>query len=87
MARKICSLVAVALAGGFVLTLLRLRTANDEIERLRAQLRLRGDGGAVADVRSGHEASAQTPGESVTGIQPASDLSSEWEQAVPPMDS
>jgi hypothetical protein len=91
MWRRACPLLASVLAAGLVLTRWRLNEAHAELERLRAEASAAG-----TSPKEAVSAEAQTTGggvEATGGTKTAeagtvsSDLSSEWEQAVPPMDS
>lgn len=92
MWRKACPLLVIVLAAGLLLTRWRLNEAQAELERLRAE---RGKP-AGESAREAVSAEAQATGGAAEAIGDAktaqaatvsSDLSSEWEEAVPPMDS
>jgi hypothetical protein len=88
MWNRACALLTAVLAVGLVATRRRLRDAQAELERMRAE---------AADARTpaaGPELAAGSVGsQGAESGQPAevdagaSDMASEWEQAVPPMDS
>ncbi len=76
---------------GLVLTRRRLGEAEAELDRVRAQASAAG-GGASEAASAEPQATrvgvtAETGEESAEDATGASDISSEWEQAVPPMDS
>jgi hypothetical protein len=91
MWRRACPLLIGALSAALVLTRRRLSEAEAELERVRAAASAAGKGAAEpVDIEAGTAGSAVSAAagrgasEAATG---ASDISSEWEQAVPPMDS
>ena len=91
MWRRACPLLVIITAAGLVLTRRRLNEAQAEIERARVKASA-GDGSPKEAVFAEAQATggrAQATGEATTAEAPtvSSDLSSEWEQAVPPMDS
>ncbi len=73
---RACPLLIGVLAGALILTRRHLSRMHAELDRARAEA-------ASAHMR----ATAAPNGQPTTGITTGSDLSSEWEQAVPPMDS
>jgi hypothetical protein len=90
MYRRACPVLLVALAIGLVITRHRLSDAQAELRLLRLTLRtherarseaVMAPGAAVPTSRVQPVAPAEGP-----AVPPASDFS-EWEQAVPPMDS
>ena len=92
MWRRACPLLAVAFAAGLVITRRRLSEAQAELDHLRAVARSPAAGAAAEPVAAKPETTGD--GAAATGAAQASevaagaaDLSSEWEQAVPPMDS
>jgi hypothetical protein len=91
MWRRACPLLVIVMAAGLVLTKWRLNQAQAELERLRAEASAAGTSpkeavSAEAPVTS---AAAEATGDPNTAeaATVSSGLSSEWEQAVPPMDS
>jgi hypothetical protein len=89
--RRACPLLIGALGVGLVLTRRRLSEAEAEFERVRAAASAAGKGAAEpVDIEAGTAGSAVAAaanGKASGAAVVASDLSSEWEQAVPPMDS
>lgn len=87
---RACPLLIGVLVVGLVLTRRRLGEAEAELDRVRAQASAASKGAtAVASAQpqaTGGGATA-TAGETDEGATGASGISSEWEQAVPPMDS
>jgi hypothetical protein len=87
---RACALLIGVLGVGLVLTRRRLDEAEAELDRVRAQASAASKGAtAVASVepQATGGGAAATGGEPAEGATGASDISSEWEQAVPPMDS
>ena len=91
MWRRACPLLTVALAAGLVITRRRLSEAQAELDHLRAVARTP-TASATEPVAAKPETTGDGP--AATGAVQASEvtagaseLSSEWEQAVPPMDS
>jgi hypothetical protein len=91
MLHRACPLLTIVLAAGLVLTRRRLNEAEAELERIRA-----GGSAPTASVAqsapaqpaaTGDEGAATSGGKDGEATTAASDLSAEWEQAVPPMDS
>ncbi len=73
---RACPLLTGVLAAGLILTRRHLHRVQAELDRARAE------------AASAHMRAAAAPnGQPAAGIPTGSDLSSEWEQAVPPMDS
>ena len=91
MWRKACPFLVIVLAAGLVLTRWRLNEAQAELERLRAEASAAGKSvrEAVSAEAPATGGAAEATGDANTAEAAAvsSDLSSEWEQAVPPMDS
>ena len=91
MWRRACAPLIGALATGLVLTRRRLSEAEAELERMRAAASAAGQGGTepveIGAATTGGAAAAAAGGEAPEVVTVVSDLSSEWEQAVPPMDS
>ncbi len=91
MWRRACALLIGVLIFGLVLTRRRLRDAEAELDRLRAQTSGAGKGPTAAvsaePPATDKGAAPASGGETAEGATVASDMSSEWEQAVPPMDS
>ncbi len=91
MWRKACPWLTGALAVALILTARRLKNVETELDRIRDQVAI----GRSADPGPGSaepaaptdRASAAGPGESPDVAGQPSDMSAEWEQAVPPMDS
>jgi hypothetical protein len=91
MWRRACPLLTGVIAVGLVLTRRRLSEAKAELDRVRAEAAATRERAA----QSGPAEAPATVGETATSGGKAtaetaavgSDLSSEWEQAVPPMDS
>jgi hypothetical protein len=84
MWRGACTLLIGALAAGLVLTKRRLQEAEAELERLHPTTGATGKG-STEPVASARETAGET--EQADVVAGAADLSSEWEQAVAPMDS
>lgn len=91
MWRKACPWSTGVLAVALILVAWRLKTVETELDRMRDELASAWTAGpasgsteapAAADGRS-----AVGPTEAPVAAAEASDMSSEWEQAVPPMDS
>ena len=79
-----------SLAVGLVLTRRRLSRVQAELERARAEAGFHGGGGAEgrpAQTDTTVTQPAATSAERAPETGTTSDLSSEWEQAVPPKDS
>lgn len=89
MWRRTCPLLIGALAAGLVLTRRRLRAAEVELERLRAEsLRAPAAESPPPEPTAGSDGAAKSGGSQAAKVGgEGSDISSEWEQAVPPMDS
>ena len=91
MWRRACPLLVVVLAAGLVLTRWRLNEAQAELERLRAEASVAGRSPkeAVSAEAQATGGAAEATGDAKTAeaASVSLDLSSEWEQAVPPMDS
>jgi hypothetical protein len=92
MWRRACPLLTFAFAAGLVITRRRLSEAQAELDHLRAVARTPAAGAAAEPVAAKPETTGH--GAATTGAVQASEvatstaeLSSEWEQAVPPMDS
>ena len=92
MWRRACPLVMGVLAAGLVITRRRLSEAQAELDHLRAVARTPAPGAVAEPVAAKPETAGD--GAAKTGAVQASEvaastaeLSSEWEQAVPPMDS
>jgi hypothetical protein len=91
MWRRVCPLLVIVLAAGLVLTRWRLNEAQGELERLRAEASAAGESAresvSVEAQATGGAAEATGDAKTAEAATVSSDLSSEWEQAVPPMDS
>jgi len=90
MWRRARPLTTAVLAAGLVLMRRRLRKAQAELERLRAELKTAAT--AATEPVPGRPETAgdgavTRVGEQTEVAAAVGDLSSEWEQAVPPMDS
>ena len=91
MWQRACPLLTAGLAVGLVLATRRLSDAKAELERLRTEAATARPAGAqpaatapAASHGGAHEPQSERPAEVASD---APDISSEWEQAVPPMDS
>jgi hypothetical protein len=91
MWRRAWFLLAGVLAVGLVLTRRRLSEAQAELDRVRAEVVATQERAAqpgLAEAAATVGETAMTGGKATAETAAAgSDLSSEWEQAVPPMDS
>jgi hypothetical protein len=90
MWRKASPWLTGVLAAALILTGWRLKDAQSELQRMRDQvgtgLDLSRDPGSIAPAAAADRASDGL-GASPDTAGEASDMSAEWEQAVPPMDS
>ncbi len=89
MWHRTCPLLIGVLSAGLVLTRRRLRDAEVELERLRAEpVRAPSAESRLSEPTAGSDGAVRSDGRQAAKVGPdGSDLSSEWEQAVPPMDS
>ena len=91
MWRKACPWLTGVLAVALILATGRLKSVQAELERMRDQVAtgqtVSPEPGPTEPGAPADQASAAGPGESPDVAREASDMSSEWEQAVPPMDS
>lgn len=90
MRRKACPWLTGVLVVALITTAWRLRDANTELDQIERLVAV-GQAGRAAPVPIEPEAADRTvpaaPGQSSDVDGEPSDMSSEWEQAVPPMDS
>jgi hypothetical protein len=84
MWRAACTLLIGALAVGLIRTARRLGEAQAELERLRAAASATATGAAQPGATARERDGESEPAEVGAG---GTDLATEWEQAVPPMDS
>ena len=91
MWRKASSWLTGVLAVALILAAWRLKAVEAELERLEDQIatgRTHGsEPGSTEPAAVADGASAAWPEQAADGAGEAADISSEWEQAVPPMDS
>jgi|GEM_PF-2367815 len=91
MWRSACPLLTGIIAIGLVLTKRRLNEAKAELDRVRAQAAATGgraDQAGAGEVAGPVGQNAMSADREMAGTAAdGPDLSSEWEQAVPPMDS
>jgi hypothetical protein len=86
MCRRSCPVLLVALAVGLVLTRRRLSSAQDELRLLRVAARAQDRRISEVERTSDAAVAMSRAPAAVSAESPAEDFS-EWEQAVPPMDS
>jgi hypothetical protein len=91
MWRKACPWSTGVLAVAVILVAWRLKTVETELDRVRDELagaQTAGPApGSTEAPAAADGASAAGPREAPVVVGEASDMSTEWEQAVPPMDS
>jgi hypothetical protein len=91
MWRKACPPLTGVLAVALILVAWRLKTVETELDRVRDELAGTWTAGpargSTETPAASDAASAAGPGESPDVAGDSPDISTEWEQAVPPMDS
>ena len=90
MWRKACPWSTGVLAVALILVTWRLRAVETELDRVRDQLAAATTGrvpGSNEEAAMAAGVSAAAPGDAPDMAGRPPDMSSEWEQAVPPMDS
>ena len=86
---RACPLLIGVLAAGLILTRRHLRRVQAELDRARAEAGARHarDAQGRVPTEAAHVQTGAANGQRAPATSTSTDLASEWEQAVPPMDS